>query len=104
MPKEIESIKKKLNTSKQGKAPNLGLAAGLYYLPVGAGQLVHMPLHHELPSERGDVRVDVSLLDASKPPEHAQGFPSRHLVEDGVRLRAVADLALHLFRTEMYNR
>ena len=30
MPKEPESIKKKkLNTSKQGKAPNLGLAAGL---------------------------------------------------------------------------
>ena len=30
MPKETETIKKKLNTSKQGKAPNLGLAAGLY--------------------------------------------------------------------------
>ena len=30
MPKETESIKKKkLNTSKQGKAQNLGLAAGL---------------------------------------------------------------------------
>ena len=29
MPKETESIKKKLITSKQGKAPNLGLAAGL---------------------------------------------------------------------------
>ena len=30
MPKEVESIKKKLNTSKQGKDPNLGLAAVLY--------------------------------------------------------------------------
>ena len=30
MPKETESIKKKLNTSKKGKAPNLGLAAGLF--------------------------------------------------------------------------
>jgi len=29
MPEETESIKKKRNTSKQGKAPNLGLAAGL---------------------------------------------------------------------------
>ena len=28
MPKETESIKNKLNTSKQGKAPNLGLAPG----------------------------------------------------------------------------
>ena len=32
MPKETESIKKKINTSKQGKAPNLGLAAGLMVL------------------------------------------------------------------------
>ena len=32
MPKETESIKKKLNTSKQGKALNLGLAAGLLYV------------------------------------------------------------------------
>ena len=34
MPKETESIKKKLNTLKQGKAPNLGLAAGLNGLTV----------------------------------------------------------------------
>ena len=29
IPKETESMKKKLNTSKQGKDLNLGLAAGL---------------------------------------------------------------------------
>ena len=32
LPKETESIKKKRNTSKQGKGPNLGLAAGLQWL------------------------------------------------------------------------
>ena len=40
MPKETESIKKKLDTSKKGKAPNLGLAAGLIYESVTAEEII----------------------------------------------------------------
>ena len=41
MPKETESIKKKLNTSKQGQAPNLGLAAGLEGAEGFVGKMVN---------------------------------------------------------------
>ena len=41
MPKETESIKKKLDTSKKkDKAPNLGLAAGLIYESVTAEEII----------------------------------------------------------------
>ena len=59
MPKETESIKKKRNTSKQGKTPNLGLAAGLE----GHMETLLAPYDSETPSPR----VPVPLIAVQIP-------------------------------------
>lgn len=64
--------------------------------PVGPDQLVGMRLQKQAPERVLHTGADVTLGDASKPSIHDQRLPARHVVQQGVKLGAVANPLPHL--------
>lgn len=64
--------------------------------PVGPDQLVGVRLQKQAPERVLHASADVTLGDAPKPSIHDQRLPARHVVQQGVKLGAVANPLSHL--------
>lgn len=64
--------------------------------PVGPHELVGMGLQEQPSQHVLHAAADVALGDAPQPGVHAQRLTARHVVQEGVELRAVADPLLDL--------
>lgn len=74
-----------------------GAGAGAQaHLPVSPDQLVGMWLQEQAPKRVLHAGPDVALRDAPEPGVHDQRLPARHVVQQGIKLGAVADPLPHL--------
>ena len=64
--------------------------------PVGPHELVGVGLQEQPSQHVLHAAADVTLGDAPQPGVHAQGLAARHVVQEGIELRAVADPLLDL--------
>lgn len=64
--------------------------------PVGPHELVGVGLQEQPPQHVLHAAANVALGDAPQPGVHAQGLAARHVVQEGIELRAVADPLLDL--------
>ncbi len=66
------------------------------YLPVAADQFISMRLQQQRPQDILHTARHILLRYSSEPGIHAQSFSSCHVVQHGVKLRAVTNALLHL--------
>lgn len=64
--------------------------------PVGPDELVRVGLQEQPPQHVLHAAADVALGDAPQPGVHAEGLTARHVLQEGIKLRAVPDPLLDL--------
>lgn len=64
--------------------------------PVGPDEFVRVGLQEQPPQHVLHAAADVALGDAPQPGVHAEGLAARHVLQEGIELRAVPDPLLDL--------
>lgn len=64
--------------------------------PVGPDELVRVGLQEQPPQHVLHAAADVALGDAPQPGVHAEGLAARHVLQEGIELRAVPNPLLDL--------
>lgn len=84
--------------ARHGRIPQPGGASAPWSLlsPVGPDKLVGVGLQQQPPQHVLHAAADVTLRDAPQPGIHAERLTACHVLQQGIKLRAVADPLLHL--------